>query len=655
LKKGIRVFLIIGFILLSILLVYAAETNLTTNEVFTSLKDNNAKEATALFTVDNKELVSKESFKLYFNEVCGHVNNYSILVESVCSKKQPIINITITKCDSKTIYNDSLKSNQDICPSPCFGNPKEGCYLETDKTTIIDVNYTCYKPFDSVTTGIKNYKIMADITPAVCKNTGGFGYEIDWIPCLNITNPLTASKVNYCQDKWDWWNISLVNRYNISNLSTTNMAMVINGTYGYTIDGKKNFIWFNPKNLTGSSAVYNGSGNIYSVANLTTQGSYDNPRGGLNKTPTTIYGADAVFWLHSDNNGSWNGSANTGSWIDSTGNIPEGSLYAGSPGYVNDSMIGGSYNLSGTAKILWNDNDLLDKGTGESISFVMWLKIDVNQEQGPFGKKDSAGTGWYVYTGGGPYFQGGMRTDTGTDCNLDKASFITVGTWNHIVWLVDGATNRSGLYINGTSVANITKTSCAGSSNNADPFRLGTEQNQYGTPFNGEIDEFRIYKRALNWTEINEDFNNTMRFNNILSVNDVYIPADITAPVIIINAPADFNWTNNQLPSINFTVTDNNNNSMRCDVTFNANYIGFNVSTLNNTPTVITINTSLAYFNVYTYGVNCTDGINVAQNDSRTLYLYNGTAGTSACNMGCVGLAPGCYAYATAGCTLITH
>ena len=652
-KKGIRVALIIGFILLSILLVYAAETNLTTNEVFTSLKDNNPKEATALFTVDNKELVSKESFKLYFNEVCGHVNNYSILVESVCSKKQPIINITITNCDSKTIYNESTKDNQEICPAPCFGNPKEGCYLETDKTIIVDVNYTCYKSFDQVTTGIKNYKIMADITPAVCKNTRGYGYEIDWIPCLNITNPLTASKVNYCQDKWDWWNISMANKYNISNLSTTNMAMVINGSAGYTINGKKNFIWFNPKNLTGISAIYNGTGDIYAVANDTAEGSYDNPRGGLNKTPTTIYGADAVFWLHSDNNGSWNGTVNTGSWIDSTGNLPEGSLYAGSPKYLNGSMIGGSYNLTGTTLVSWADNDLLDKGSGENISFVMWLRIDTDKEQGPFGKKDGSGTGYFFYSGAGPYFQGGMRTDLGTTCNLDKSYFILAGTWNHIVWLIQGSQAR--LYINGTSIVNKTDGACAGSSNNGDPFRLGTEQNSYGTPFAGEIDEFRIYKRALNWTEINEDFNNTMRFNNILSVSSDQPPSDLIPPVITINAPADFNWTNNQLPSINFTVTDDKNTSMRCDVTFNANLTGFNVSTLNNTPTIITINTSLAYFNIYTYGVNCTDGFNVAQNDSRTLYLYNGTAGTSACNMGCVGLAPGCYAYATAGCTLITH
>lgn len=634
-------------------MVYAAETNLTTGELFTRLKDNNAKEATAVFTVDNTELVSKESFKIVFNEVCGHVNSYKILVEDVCSKKVPVLNMTITSCDSKTIYNETTKADQEVCPSPCFGNPKNGCYLETDNTILKDVNYTCYKEISEVPVGVKDYKIVADISPATCKDTGGYGYEIDWIPCLNITNPLTSSKVNYCQEKWEWWNVSLTNRYNITNITSSNLPMVINGTYGYAIDGKKNFIWYNPKNLTGNPAIYNGTGNIYSVANLTAEGSYDNPRGGLNKTPTTIY-SGAVFWLHSDNNGSWNGSVNSGSWIDSTGNIPEGTLYgAGSPRYVNNSIIGGSFNLSGNSTVLWADNDLLDKGSGENISFVMWLRIDTDKEQGPFGKKDASTPGYFMYTGAGPYFQGGMRTDLGTTCNLDKSYFILAGTWNHIVWLIEGT--RSGLYINGTSIVNKTDANCAGSSNNADPFRLGTEQNSYGTPFAGEIDEFRIFKRALNHSEILEDFKNGLGLNNLLSINEVPPPLDSIPPVITISVPADFNWTNDNTPSITFTATDNMNSSFRCDITFDANLTGYNVSTLNNTPTTITINTSLAYFNVYTYGVNCTDGTNVAQNDSRTLYLFNGTTGGGACDLGCVSLAPGCYATATVGCTLITN
>jgi hypothetical protein len=311
----------------------------------------------------------------------------------------------------------------------------------------------------------------------------------------------------------EWYSATYTSRYNITTPTSSNLAMVINGSNGYNINGLKNLIWYNPYQLTGSRAIYNGSSNIYAVANLTSIGSFDNPRGGLNNTPTTIYGSDAGIVLHFENNGSW---------IDSTNNNNEGVITAGSPVYINDSVIGGAYNFDGTTKVSFNNNASINKGGSESITFLVWLYFIVDQEQGPFGKKDGSAAGYFMYTGAGGYLQLGMRTDAGTDCNLDKAGAFAVGQWYHVAWVVDDVNTQSRFYINGTSIANVTKASCGGDSSNTDPLRLGTEQNQYGIPFNGVIDEFRIYKRVLTIDEINEDYQNGIGNNNLLSSAEYY-------------------------------------------------------------------------------------------------------------------------------------
>jgi hypothetical protein len=656
---------IIYLILLIILIVgsvIAIGDSLTDRTVdkatlFPGLKSNDADNAQAVFQVNNSELVSKDSFKIKFNEVCGHVNSYQIMVNSNCSKTVEYTDIKTSSCDIKNVYNDSTKVFDNVCPTPCHLEGKD-CILETDTVMSENINYSCYKPFNEVPTGVNDYFISADISWAICKNTGILGYEIDWVPCLNVTNPLTSMKTDYCQNDWAWWNVTYTNRYNIINRTTKNMPMLINGTNGYSINGVKNYIWFNPTNLTGSPAIYNGSSNIYSVANDTTEGAFDNPRGGLNRTPTMIYNGTVVMAMHFEQNGTWNGTTNTGNWLDSSGrstgvDYSGGLLYAGSPKYVNASKVGGAYNFTSTTKVIVTNSAAQNKGSDESITFLMWLYFDVDQEQGPFGKKDGSSTGYFMYTGGGGYLQAGMRTDLGTGCDVNLAGAFSTGRWYHVAWVVDDSVPIARIYLNGTEVANVSSAHCGGDSSNTDPFRFGTEQNQYGTPFGGIIDEFRLYKRALTQEEIMTDYNNSMNLNNLLSASEVAAYVDIYPPVISISSPADYNWTNDNTPPITFTATDDSNASFRCDVTFNANYTGYNVATTNNTPTTITVNISLAYFNVYTYGVNCTDGTNIGQNDSRTMYIFNGTGGGT-CDLGCISIKAGCYATAGTGCTLIT-
>ena len=98
------------------------------------------------------------------------------------------------------------------------------------------------------------------------------------------------------------------------------------------------------------------------------------------------------------------------------------------------------------------------------------------------------------------------------------------GAWRHVAWTYDAATSKVGYYINGNKLtlpAGMENRLADGGGTPLGPlnfkdatrFVIGGYQNHMGPPFNspepwmltytGALDEFRIYNRALNATEIN--------------------------------------------------------------------------------------------------------------------------------------------------------
>jgi len=233
---------------------------------------------------------------------------------------------------------------------------------------------------------------------------------------------------------------------------------------------------------------------------------------------------------------------------------------------------------------------------------------------------------------------------SGTDCGARRPYVHFVNnTWVMLTFVYNGS--QMNVYVNGTFVYNSTCSGTVVAYTKLQIMSKGTtSEGLYGS-----FDEIGFWNRSLNSTEISQLYNNGFG----LSYRN-YTVSDSVAPSVIVNSPPDFNWTNDDTPSINFTATDDKNNSMRCDLTFNNTLYGFNASTLNNTATIITANTSLSFFNVYNYWINCTDGTNMNRSTSRTLYLYNCTGNGGACSAGCLTFSQGCYAMAATGCDYVT-
>jgi hypothetical protein len=104
------------------------------------------------------------------------------------------------------------------------------------------------------------------------------------------------------------------------------------------------------------------------------------------------------------------------------------------------------------------------------------------------------------------------------------ASPLEPRVWSHVATTFDGATHR--LFVNGVQVFSA---AAAGTlSQTAGPFRIGGNA-LLGEPFNGAIDDMRVYNRALSATEIQADMNTAVPPP----------PADTRLPTVAISTPTN--------------------------------------------------------------------------------------------------------------------
>ena len=170
-------------------------TPITKDDVFTELKDNDEGRTESIITIDNPEIstLNKEALTITFKEICGKVKSYEIQTLQDCTTT--IDTHTIQEVCSD-IYNNETKKTDSIC---------EDKPVKTGTKQIIT---PCWKKAPYIYSGMKDYKIVADIKPENCE--GKFGYKIDWIPELTINDE------TYIKEEWAWWNATWNDKYQIT-------------------------------------------------------------------------------------------------------------------------------------------------------------------------------------------------------------------------------------------------------------------------------------------------------------------------------------------------------------------------------------------------------------------------------------------------------
>ena len=171
--------------------------------------------------------------------------------------------------------------------------------------------------------------------------------------------------------------------------------------------------------------------------------------------------------------------------------------------------ISGSDCVSGGCLSFDGNNDYVDYGNDPSfdianaITIEGWVKWSNEDVKEIFVKMNNANTGVGSYE----FFQSGssviFRTLKGGSArNLSSSSAISPNTWAHIIATWDGTTKK--IFINGVQDAS-TQAEAAPIDLTTGKFVVGAYANG-NYPFNGSIDEVRLYSAALPSSAIRERY-----------------------------------------------------------------------------------------------------------------------------------------------------
>ena len=109
-------------------------------------------------------------------------------------------------------------------------------------------------------------------------------------------------------------------------------------------------------------------------------------------------------------------------------------------------------------------------------------------------------------SGGGPLVPAAGGTFDGATQTLSAQSAVPVDRWSHLTFTYDGSTLR--LYENGAQVSSRPMTGAIATT--GDPLWIGGNH-PYGEYFQGDIDEVRIYDRALDPSQVRHEMSTPIR------------------------------------------------------------------------------------------------------------------------------------------------
>ncbi|MCP4231905.1 MAG: LamG domain-containing protein, partial [bacterium] len=238
---------------------------------------------------------------------------------------------------------------------------------------------------------------------------------------------------------------------------------------------------------------------------------YASGRAGIKSNHGVIasFGSQSDSWMTDGLVGYWamDESATTSGAIDQSGNGNDGT-YEG-----HASTSAGKFGNSG---VFDGVDDYINVGSGTALDDVVnagaltvswWMKPDSGDSGDRIiGKDTEGGSGaWNIYVSSGSSNRITFNKDiSGTDPNASFDSTIIDNEWQHIVMMWDGTNNANGtaikLYRNGTEISPVSTAGggTVGRSDSSNDLIVGGFSND----FDGQIDEVRIYNRALSPREV---------------------------------------------------------------------------------------------------------------------------------------------------------
>ena len=291
---------------------------------------------------------------------------------------------------------------------------------------------------------------------------------------------------------------------------------------------------------------------------------------------TSLPNTGQTIWLYYGNNTVTSATNPTAVWDSSTKMVQHLNNMNDSTSYDNDAInnnadytasgkIDGAYDFDGSTSYINCGNDPSLNIT-DAITIEAWVKTTdtvINNVIGKYGDVDSEKAYRITTNLGGNTNKIGFRiTDgVGIATNSYSTTDVTDNRWHYVVGVfngthtliyVDGSEEDSDTHAPGSIVAPLTEN-----------LYIGTiTKGGLNDPFNGAIDEVRIYNRALSAEEINQSYQLATNQSNFVvwgSPEDQnYIPP---TPINLANTTGNF-WVNHTWTAGSGYITDSYNVSV---------------------------------------------------------------------------------------------
>jgi len=333
----------------------------------------------------------------------------------------------------------------------------------------------------------------------------------------NVQNTQSFSKSQENGQKWGirFSNSTSSSGQSYSVFSGTGFA---SGTISQTYALRRNIVFGNPSVSSTIDVIFNAitgfvpNNQVISLVTGRSDGFVDDIIMNTLGQVKSKFDTGLVGYWHLDE-----GTATT--TYDASGNGNTGTLTNGPTWQTGTNCKAGSclsFNGS-TNSIQVPDASILNFGAGD-FSVIAWVKLN-NSNSMRFVNKwlNSSVVGW-IFDGNetttGTNQPGYLRFRMGDGThNFDYAANgnLNNGNWHNIaVTLSRSSTTGLKLYVDGQQIGTSQDpTAVTGSVSASTPFGIGVIPSILGSYFNGNIDEVRLYNRALSATEVSDIYNST--------------------------------------------------------------------------------------------------------------------------------------------------
>lgn len=200
--------------------------------------------------------------------------------------------------------------------------------------------------------------------------------------------------------------------------------------------------------------------------------------------------------------GYWHFDENTSAMAQDASGMENNLNFAGSPSWQSgsDCKAGSCLNLNGIDSYL-SMSSTPSLNIADSMTIEVWMKPDAwadGKSRGIVSKTNDSSNGFALYDDGN--YPTKLNFRTSVNGFLHSNANVDVGEWQHWVFTYDAAAQEVKIYKNGV-LDNTYSSINFGDITNSEDFQIGRSQTWNGY-FSGNLDEVRIYNRALSEQQI---------------------------------------------------------------------------------------------------------------------------------------------------------